>query len=94
MNVDKAKKRIAKLVKKGDKGYPKVSIAYFGETSDSATEVVVTFILEEGEEPQEQKMASESDARKDETIQSVLVKIIERADAKSVFESDEVSLIN
>ncbi|HTN34125.1 MAG TPA: hypothetical protein VL091_09000 [Marinobacter sp.] len=94
MNVDKAKKRIAKLVKRGNKGYPKVSIEYFGETSDSATEVVVTFTSEEGAEPQEQKMASEHDARGDETIQSVLVKIIERANAATVIENDRVSVIS
>ena len=94
MNVDKAKKRIAKLVKKGIKGYPQVSLEYFGKTSDSATEVVVTFTLEEGAEPQKQKIVSESDAREDEAIQSVLVKIIERANANTVTEIDGVSLIN
>jgi len=94
MNVDKAKKRIAKLVKKGLKGYPQISLEYFGKTSDVATEVVVTFTLEEGAEPQKQKIASESDAREDETIQSVLVKIIERANPNTVTEIDGVSPIN
>ena len=42
MNLDKAKKRIAKQVKKGFKGYPQISIAYFGESSDFASEVIVT----------------------------------------------------
>lgn len=94
MNVDKAKKRIAKLVKKGNKGYPLVSLEYFGATSDSATEVVVTFTLEEGTEPQIQRIESKGDAREDEAIQSVLVKIIERANAVTVTEVDGVSLIS
>lgn len=93
MNVDKAKKRIAKQVKKGFKGYPQLSLSYFGKTSDLATEVVVTFILEEGAEPQEQKFASEHDVREDETIQSVLVKIIDRADANSVMEVEGVAIL-
>ncbi|AZL84771.1 hypothetical protein EIJ81_09265 [Aliivibrio salmonicida] len=93
MNVDKAKKRIAKQVKKGFKGYPQLSLSYFGKTSDLATEVVVTFILEEGAEPQEQKFASENDVREDETIQSVLVKIIDRADANSVMEVEGVVIL-
>ena len=76
MNVDKAKKRIAKQVKKGFRGYPLVLLEYFGKTSDCATEVVVSFTLEEGSEPQAQKFVSENDAREDETIQSVLIKII------------------
>ncbi|MGR6861560.1 hypothetical protein [uncultured Aliivibrio sp.] len=92
MNVDKAKKRIAKQVKKGFKGYPQLSLSYFGKTSDLATEVVVTFILEEGAEPQEQKFVCETDVREDETIQSVLVKIIDRADANSVMEVEGVAI--
>jgi len=93
MNVDKAKKRIEKQVKKGFKGYPLVSLEYFGTTADTATEVVVTFTLEEGAAPQAQKFLSKSDAREDETIQSVLVKTIERTDASTVTVVDGVSII-
>lgn len=93
MNVDKAKKRIAKQVKKGFKGYPQLSLSYFGKTSDLATEVIVTFTLEEGAEPQEQKFVSETNVREDETIQSVLVKIIDRADANSVMEVEGTAII-
>ena len=94
MNLDKAKKRIAKLVKRGDKGYPKVSIEYFGQSSACATEVVVTFTLEEGAEQQHQKIVSKSNAQDDESIQSVIVKIIERSNVNTVFEIDGISLIN
>lgn len=93
MNVDKAKKRIAKQVKKGFKGYPQLSLSYFGKTSELATEVIVTFTLEEGAEPQEQKFVSETNVREDETIQSVLVKIIDRADANSVMEVEGTAII-
>ncbi|MGO3345168.1 MAG: hypothetical protein ACTIM4_02180 [Marinomonas sp.] len=92
MQVDKAKKRIAKQVKKGFKGYPAISLAYFGKTKECATKVTISFIMEEGDEPQEQTFSSETDVREDETIQSVLVKIIERADAKSVTEVEGVTL--
>lgn len=91
MNVDKAKKRIAKQVKKGFKGYPLIAIAYFGETPELATTVSVQFIAEEGAEPQEQTFTAQHDAREDETIQTVLLKIIERADAKSVVETPGVA---
>ncbi|UZE94582.1 hypothetical protein [Alkalimarinus alittae] len=94
MNVDKAKKRIAKLIKKGAKGYPTIAIEYFGITPDVASEVVVTFTLDEGSESQVQKIASEYDAREDESIQSVLVKIIERANANTVTEVDGISPID
>lgn len=93
MNVDKARKRIQKQVKKGFKGYPLVSLEYFGKTPELASEVVISFTLEEGAEPQTQKLASEADAREDETIQSALVKIIERANACSVTEAESIKIL-
>ena len=94
MNIDKAKKRIAKQVKKGFNGYPQISLAYFGKTQDSATKVIVSFISDENAEPQDQTFLSEGDAREDETIQSTLVKIIERTDANTVTQIDDVSIID
>lgn len=94
MNIDKAKKRIAKQVKKGFNGYPQISLAYFGKTSDSATKVIVSFIADENAEPQDQTFLSDNDAREDETIQSALVKIIERTNANTVTETNGVSVIN
>lgn len=93
MHIDKAKKRIAKQVKKGFNGYPLVSLAYFGDTPDIAQEVVISFVAEDGAEPQVQKFACKTDAREDETIQSTLVKIIERAEAATVAEVEGVSPI-
>ncbi|MGF1845264.1 hypothetical protein L4C39_19710 [Vibrio clamense] len=92
MNLDKAKKRIAKQVKKGFKGYPQITLSYFGERSDFANEVVVQFLLGEESEVQEERFSSETDARENEVIQSALVKIIERANANSVIEIEGVSI--
>ncbi|NVK55329.1 MAG: hypothetical protein HWE26_06925 [Alteromonadaceae bacterium] len=92
MNVDKAKKRIAKQVAKGFNGYPLIAIEYFGGGPGLATKVVIQFILEEGSEPQAQQFTSEKDVRNDEAIQTVLLKIIERADANSVTEKQGVSV--
>ena len=93
MNLDKSTKRIAKRVAKGFLGYPQISLSYFGESTNLATEVIVEFVSEEGGLAQEQKLKSTTDARKDETIQTTLLKIIERADAKTVLEVEGVSLI-
>jgi len=92
MNLDKSTKRIAKRVKKGFQGYPQISIAYFGATVNIATEVVVGFISEEGVDAQEQKFSCQDDARKDETIQTTLLKIIERANAKTVVEISGIAI--
>lgn len=91
MNLDKAKKRIAKQVKKGFDGYPMLTLAYFGTTADCATEVEVSFLADATTEPQMQKFSS-TDVREDETIQSVLVKIIERAEPKTVSEVAGVTI--
>ncbi|MDP5191276.1 hypothetical protein [Rheinheimera baltica] len=92
MRVDKARKRITKLTSKGFAGYPHISIAYFGATADCATEVMVSFVLTEGDAPQQQRFTSTKDVRNDETIQSVLIKIIDRANAGTVTEVAGVAL--
>ena len=93
MNLDKSKKRIAKRAKMGFQGYPKISITYCGATTSITTEVVVEFILEEGVGIQTEKFSSKTDAREDETIQSALVKMIERSEAKTVVLTEGVTLV-
>ncbi len=83
MNLDKSKKRIAKRVKMGFQGYPEISISYSDESGAGST-VTVTFVAEEGAEPMEQRFQSKDNAREDEFIQSAIVKMIERSEAKTV----------
>lgn len=94
MNLDKSTKRIAKRVSRGLQGYPQISLTYFGESDDCATGVIVGFISEEGDEPQEQRFPSKGDARKDETIQTTLLKVIERANAKTVIQKAGIFIID
>jgi hypothetical protein len=93
MNLDKSKKRIAKRSKMGFQGYPKISITYFGKTNNHADEVRVEFVLEEGAEIMVEKFASKTDARDDEVIQSALVKMIERSEAKTVVQEESISVM-
>ena len=93
MNLEKSKKRIAKKAKMGFQGYPKISITYYGKTTSFANEVVIEFILEEGAETQTERFSSKLDAREDETIQSALVKMIERSEAKTVLQNENVSVV-
>jgi hypothetical protein len=92
MNLDKATKRIAKKVKQGFHGYPLIALEYFGNKGTEETELMVSFTLEEGAAVMHEHFFSKTDARKDETIQTTLVKIIERADAKTVTEVDGMTL--
>lgn len=84
MNLEKSKKRISKKVKMGFQGYPIIGITYAGPNDSLATEVFLELVSEEGAEPQSEKFTTESDIREDETIQSAIVKMIERSGAKSV----------
>ncbi|GIU48200.1 hypothetical protein [Shewanella sp. KT0246] len=93
MNLDKSKKRIAKKVKAGFKGYPLINIIYQGDSADIAQQVVVEFVFEEGAEAQQEVFKSTADARQDEVIQTALIKIIDRADAKTVTESESVVVV-
>ena len=94
MNLEKSKKRIAKKVKMGFQGYPEISISYFGSTTDIAEQVAVSFIAEEGATPMEERFQSKSDAREDEVIQSSIVKIIERSEAKTINLVAGVEVVN
>lgn len=93
MNLDKSKKRIAKKVKMGFQGYPRISLTYYGKTTGHADEVLVEFVLEEGAEIQMERFSSKVDAREDEVIQSALVKMIERSEAKTVLQAEGVSVL-
>jgi hypothetical protein len=84
MHIDKAKKRITKRVKMGFQGYPQLSIAYLSCSGDVPDTVLLSLQLEEGTEWQEQKFSSKGDAREDETIQSTIVKMMERCEVKTL----------
>ena len=94
MNLEKSKKRIAKKIKMGFQGYPEISISYFGSTTEVAEKVAISFVAEEGAAPMEEHFHSKSDAREDEVIQSAIVKMIERSEAKTVKQSASVVVEN
>ncbi len=94
MNLDKSQKRIGKRVKRGFHGYPMISIQYFGPSETLATNVEVGFIDQENAEPMLETFNSETDIRKDETVQTTIIKIIDRVDAKTVTLEDKVKSLS
>lgn len=94
MNLEKSKKRIAKKVKMGFQGFPEITILYLGSNEALADEVVLTLILEEGADSMEERFKSKADVREDEVIQSAIVKMIERSEAKTVKSCSDVQLKN
>lgn len=92
MNLDKSQKRIAKRVKRGFQGYPMISINYFGPSEKLATKVEVSFIEQEDAGPMVETFNSINDIRQDETVQTTIIKIIDRVDAKTVTLEDSVNI--
>ena len=74
----------------GFQGYPTIAITYYGLNDALATEVSLEFVAEEGAEPQIERFTTTGDSREDETIQSAIVKMIERSGAQSVSLNDKV----
>jgi len=52
--------------------------------------VVIGYVAEEGDEPKLQKFMIDSDVREDVTIQTTLLKVVGRIEAKTVSLSDGV----
>jgi hypothetical protein len=94
MNLDKSQKRINKRVKRGFHGYPIISIEYFGPSEALATKVEVGFIEQENAETMLETFNSETDIRQDETVQTTIIKIIDRVDAQTVTLEDKVKLLS
>jgi len=84
MNLEKSQKRLTKLHKRGFHGYPLIEIQYFGQSTQLATKVVVGFTQEEGGQTFEETFSAQSEIRADEVVQTTLLKIIDRAEAKTV----------
>ena len=77
----------------GFQGYPEISIAYFGRTADIAEQVAVAYIADEGVTPMEERFNSQSDAWEDQVIQSAIVKMIERSEAKTIRHATEIEVV-
>jgi len=85
MSQGKNKKSLNKMVRKGNKGYPIATIAFYGPTHNIATKVVCAIIEYDGAEAEPmQKWFSASDMRKSEQILGEIIDFVEENRAKSV----------
>ena len=64
------KSPLSKRAKKGFRGYPVATIAFYGPTAQQATKVAVGIVMREGSEPEllERWYAEEGDLRFDEEV--------------------------
>jgi hypothetical protein len=81
---------LAKKAKRGFRGYPVATIAFYGPTPDRASKVAVGVVLAEGEETAtlERWFVEDADARKDPGITKEVLAFLEAEGVRSVVISD------
>ncbi len=90
------KKRFASLLRKkarkGFRGYPAATVAFYGPTADVATKVAVGIVLAEGAEPDilERWHSEEGDVRSDSAIREEIEDFIGGHGVKSVVMTDRL----
>ncbi|CAM2832316.1 hypothetical protein [Pseudoalteromonas distincta] len=91
MAQGKNKKLLIKKTRKGNKGYPIATIAFYGPKRDLASKAVCAIIMHEGAaaEPMKKWFAS-TDLRKSELVMSEILNFIDANEAKSVSMIQEV----
>ena len=83
---------LTKKARRGFRGYPVATIAFYGPDRDAATKVAVGIVQREDAEPEimQRWFNSERDVRRDVKINRELVAFIERHHVKSVVMTDGV----
>jgi hypothetical protein len=84
--------QLAKRARKGLRGYPIATVAYYGPTDAFATKVAVGIVLEEGEETAflERWFSKESDIRHNAEINDQIIEFIKEHGARSVVMADSI----
>ncbi|MBT0106856.1 hypothetical protein J4H72_03970 [Vibrio alginolyticus] len=85
------KKILNKRVRKGDKGFPIATVAFYGPDDKTATKLVCAIIPYEGAEPDPMKKRfSSSDIRKSEMVLKEVLEYIDENGAKTVGMPEEI----
>lgn len=83
---DFSRKRLEKKARRGFRGYPLATIAFYGPTDEYASKVAVGIVPGENADPTQLRkwFATETDVRHDPAIGSQLLEFIEAAQTVSV----------
>jgi len=83
---------LTKKARRGFRGYPVATIAFYGPDRDTATKVAVGIVQREDAEPEivQRWFNSERDVRRDVTINRAVVALVEGQHVKSVVMTDSV----
>lgn len=84
-------KRLGKKARRGFRGYPVATIAFYGPDDRWASKVAVGIVLAEGEEATEmQRWTSDRDVRNDPAIGEAILDFIAQFDVKTVAMTDRI----
>jgi len=88
---DRASKALRKKAKKGFRGYPIATVAFYGPTDQKATKLVVSVIAREDAEPDPmRKWFSEADLRRDAEVLAEAVAFIHSHAPRSVVMAERI----
>jgi hypothetical protein len=91
MAQGKNKKLLSKRARKGDKGFPVATVAFYGPDNLHASKVVCAIIKLEGGDPDPmKKWFTKTDARTTESVLAEVLSFIKENSAKSVVMLDEI----
>jgi hypothetical protein len=85
-------KRLSKKARRGFRGYPVASIAFYGPDDRRASKVAVGLMLGEGDEPAAMRRwtSDDRDVRNDPAISEAILDFIGECDVKTVAMTDRI----
>ncbi len=88
----RSQKPLEKKARRGFRGYPVATVAFYGPDNARATKVAVGIVPGEGAEPEEMErwFAQEGDVRTDPEIGRGILEFIQRHSVKSVVMTDRI----
>ncbi len=91
MTQKPANKTLSKKAKKGFRGFPVATVAFYGPTDEKATKLVVSVLMDDGADPEPmKKWYSESDLRYTPEILQEVLEFIKGNEVKSVAMYDRI----
>jgi hypothetical protein len=89
---DRFRKRLGKKARKGFRGWPMATIAFYGPDLSRASKVVVSIFRFDGDDEREMRkwFSPSSDVRTDPAIAHEMIDFIERHEVKSVGMTDGI----
>jgi hypothetical protein len=92
MSGAQARKRLGKKAKRGFRGFPVATVAFYGPDGSRATKVAVGIIPGEDREPAELRrwLTEEADVREDPDVAEEILAFIDRFGVRSVAMTDRV----